>query len=484
MKPTTIHVEDDTAAAHLIDWILVLIDSATDELSTQHFTGNTTVADIRARLTQMRPMPAPADIDAVATALTNPANLGSLHALLRNLAGHLELTDKDSSFPWSSLHQLTLPTELSRHALPWRLREQVRMRDGSYKPVPWAKELPAIKDHYAHISLTNPDMLAFTETEAKGERDIQTQIKPGRYLARFYPELAPHQVRDLTATIERIAELKFAVTAEEIEAVYITGPGSCMSHDAGDFDGHCHPVNVYGNSDLQLAYIENGDEPTARALVWPERKRHGRIYGDEALLAQQLERAGYVKGSLYGARIRRIVNKNDDTTLIMPYIDGCGTFDILDDEWLTIGGDHCATATCGIAYLENTATCERCDERVPEGRLADVDGESWCCNCREAYSFVCAYSGDYHRDGDDVSVVVRATNGTNVSVTWSVYARDDHATYCDATEAWYADSHFDFVHLDSGETWVDWYFEEHGETIDGKPVPKTRHEAAAEQVAA
>lgn len=484
MKPTALRVEDDTAAAHLIDWIFVLIETTKENLSSQRLADNRTITDICARLSQMRPTPAPPDIAALAAALATPADLGSLNALLRNLIVHLELGDKDASFPWASVHETNLPNGLSEHALPWRLREQVRVHDGTYKPVPWVTELTAIPDHFAHISLTNPAMLAFTETEAKGERDIQTQIKPGRYLARFYPDLAPHRVRDLTATIARIVDLKFAVTAEEIVAVYINGPGSCMSHDVGEFEGHCHPVAVYGNSDLQLAYIESDDEPTARALVWPEKKRHGRIYGDEALLVQQLARAGYAKGSLYGARIRRIVNKNDDNSLIMPYIDGCGTFDILDDDWLTIGGDHCATATCGIAFLESAATCERCEERVPEARLAYVDGESWCCNCREAYSFVCAYSGEYHRDGDDVSVVIRASDGSHVTVIWSVYARDDNATYCDATEAWYADSDFSFVHLDSDETWVDWYFDEHGETIDGKPVPKTRLETAAEQVAA
>lgn len=484
MKPTTLRVEDDSAAAHLIDWILVLIETTKEDLSSQRFAGSRTIADIRTRLREMRPTPVPPDIATLASALVTPAHLGSLNALLHNLVAHLALLDTDQPFPWWSIRELNLPTGLSEHPLPWRLREQLRMHDGTYKPVPWVTELTAIPDHYAHISLTNPDLLAFTETEAKGERDIQTQIKPGRYLARFYPELAPHKVRDLTATIARVVDLKFAVTAEEIIAVYINGPGSCMSHEAGQFEGHCHPVAVYGNSDLQLAYIESDDEPTARALVWPEKKRHGRIYGDEALLAQQLARAGYVKGSLYGARIRRIVNKNDDTTLIMPYIDGCGAFDILDDDWLTIGSDHCATATCGIAYLGDTETCERCEERVPEGRLADIDGESWCCNCRDAYSFVCAYSGDRYREGDDVEVVVRRAAAINEIKVWSVYSRDEHATYCDATEAWYADSAFDFVHLDSGETWVDWYFDEHGETIDGKQVPKTRLEAAAEQVAA
>ena len=63
--------------------------------------------------------------------------------------------------------------------------------------MPWADKLPAIPDHYAHLSTANPGLIAFTDTPEKAAADIQTPIKPGRYLARFYPNLASHEVRDL-----------------------------------------------------------------------------------------------------------------------------------------------------------------------------------------------------------------------------------------------------------------------------------------------
>jgi hypothetical protein len=485
MTDTLARIEPGTRAALLIDWIITLIDHLDPGFAQRNPDTVTYLAAIKSRLASKHDAPAPPDLARVHATLTDTSTLTNLHALLLVLSGELELTRTDTRFAWDRLYRWVLPTSAMDHTLPWPLREQARLLDGTYKTVPWAGELPVIEDHYAHMSLTNPEMLAFTETAAKGERDVQTQIKPGRYLARFYPELASHKVRDLSAAIARIVELKFAVTADEIEDVYTRGPSSCMSHEASDYEGHCHPVAVYGDSDLQLAYItDDKDRPIARALVWPAKLRHGRIYGDEALLCQQLIRAGYDKGTFTGARIRRIVNTKDPCSLIMPYIDGIGSFDVLDDTWLSIDGDHAATGTSGITFLEDTATCQQCDHLVPDDRLRDVDGESWCDDCCDGHSFVCEHTDQRYHEHDSCTVIVGRNGDGNVEQIWSIYARDDYATYCDATAEWYADHAFDFVHLENGETWVDWHFEAHGETIDGKQVPKSVQDTQAQQVAA
>lgn len=365
----------------------------------------------------------------------------------------------------------------------WESREQGRLLSGYYKPVPWADKLAPIPGHYVHLSTEQPGLVAYTQDANRGARDVQTVIKPGRYLTRFYPELKSHEIRDLQSAIHRPAQLQFAASADEIERVYLDGPTSCMSRSASSYDGHCHPVRVYGDSDLQLAYVVNDEgKPTARALVWPAKKLRSRIYGDQPLLAQLLEDAGYEAGELAGARIRRI---DDGPAVIMPYIDGSQCFDVIDANWLVIGGPYLADATTGRAFLEETATCPHCDECVREGDMSEVDGEYWCDACCDNDSFISDFSEQRFRSDDEREVVVRRrTDGTHIFESWAVIERDENATYCDGSEEHYRTDAFTFVTLDTGETWVDWYFDEHGDPERLVRADSATQEAAADRVAA
>src|ERR1700688_3972190 len=70
----------------------------------------------------------------------------------------------------------------------WKEREESKFLAGEYKPVPWQHEEWAKRDelkfHYPHISKDNERMIAFTETQIKGIRDVQTRMKPGKYLEK------------------------------------------------------------------------------------------------------------------------------------------------------------------------------------------------------------------------------------------------------------------------------------------------------------
>src|ERR1700680_3312611 len=93
----------------------------------------------------------------------------------------------------------------------WIAREQRRMDDGTYVKVPFSgtwysaalghysasdlrdghynRERALIgvaRTHFPHVSMSNKSMLAYTESSEKGARDIQTQMKPGAYLAKFF----------------------------------------------------------------------------------------------------------------------------------------------------------------------------------------------------------------------------------------------------------------------------------------------------------
>src|SRR5215218_3499799 len=198
----------------------------------------------------------------------------------------------------------------------WEEREARRLRDGTYEKLPW--DLDPIPQHYAHFSVDDGAKVAFTPSPEKGMVDIQVRMKPGRYLTKFYPQLTADDVRRLAIALDKQLDVKFAVTAEDIVRVYNNGPSSCMSHPAAHFrcGPDTHPCEVYGDSDLQLAYLSTKplDDPdfraSARALVWPANKTWVRIYGDEGRLGPALEALGYMEtDSFKGALIRVVRDK-------------------------------------------------------------------------------------------------------------------------------------------------------------------------------
>lgn len=408
--------------------------------------------------------------------LFNPASI--VGEIVRNSA----LAEHDPDFGWNALELGALEQPISALDLPWELREQAKFAVGDYRPVPWANELPPIPGHYAHLSSTKPGLIAYTQTAAKGEADKQTQIRPGRYLTQFYPDLPAETIRRLVNGVARPATLAFARTADEIEQVYLNGPNSCMSRPATSFDSPCHPVRVYGDSDLALAYATPpGGAPTARALVWPEHKHFGRIYGDEVLLVRLLEEEGFVSGSLVGARIRRIpADPDDDVKVVMPYLDDTGSFEIVDEQWLQIDGPFCASRTDGVALLQDRSVCDHCDESCDE--LYDVGSERWCEGCRDSDAFCSDFSGDEFSHREQCDVIVRRENDHNHVEIWSEGERDDHATFCDGSQENYKSDAFEFVELKNGETWVAWYFAEHGDPDDlasDAPVAQADNDNAA-----
>ncbi len=447
------------ACRSLIDWALVLLPLADVP----------TYASAHARLAALHPQPARPDLKAAVALLSSPEALFLPAAILRVIISDVALAQHDPDFGWNALEPLEPTRPLWPWDLPWELREEARFALGDYQAVPWAHDLPAITGHYAHLSSDKPGLIAYTQTPAKGEADRQTQIRPGRYLTQYYPDLSAKEVRRLSNGVAKPATLAFAHTADDIEKVYLDGPQSCMSRPAGSFASPCHPVRVYGDSDLALAYaMPPSGSPTARALVWIAKKRFGRIYGDEDLLERLLAGAGFERADFSGARIRRIAADPDDSEqVVMPYIDCCRSFDIVDEHWLRIEGRYDACRTDGIGLLVEKSPCACCEEHFSE--LHDVGGESWCDGCRDNSAFCSDHSGDYFSNDVQCEVIVARSNGINEVELWAECERDEYATCCDGSNDFYKTSSFEFVDLKNGETWVVWYFEEEGDPDDCAP---------------
>lgn len=266
-------------------------------------------------------------------------------------------------------HVLTFEERVNRRE--WHVRETNRQQ--SRKPLGWFQEdfwsanHQIYKYHFAHGAENNPALIAYTVDDDKGERDIQTQIKPGRYLKQFfggiltekqiayYADMHAKYEPDKTPWDDLI--VKFAATPEEIARVYIRGPTSCMAAQHAEIT---HPTRMYGAGDLAVAYLEREERVArssnhkhfivARALCWPEKKIVGRAYPtpdswkldgfrshDESskcqnVLLAKLREQGFtalVEGSVSfdGARLLRMpcdrLNDYHSSTdyFVMPYLD-------------------------------------------------------------------------------------------------------------------------------------------------------------------
>lgn len=305
----------------------------------------------------------------------------------------------------------------------WRSRERLRFDFGEYLPVPWANcARYELRDHYVHLSRKTPGMIAYTQSEEHGVKDRQTTIRPGRYLHQFYPEWTPEAIDRYCGQCNANG-LKLEITndPDQIVAVYTAehAPNSCMRHQANEYDSSIHPVYVYGGkySDLALAYIGSIDTGIrARAIVWPEKKIHSRIYGDELLMLALLTSKKYHKGSIAGARITAL--EDDDDSWIMPYVDGIDRARLSRDGKSIILGDGpiCTTNTEGRSRSRQRdpefEDCAECGEQIDtrsENRHMIRRGFHVCESCRDDMHHECVidtcdsewYDGDGDNHGTD-----------------------------------------------------------------------------------
>lgn len=381
----------------------------------------------------------------------------------------------------------TAPVITAEQISAWRSREDARTWDGTYTPLPcawtgaqwfmwkagveptgawWAlpyAEQVALRseplnNHFAHVSTVDGAMVAFTENDAKGVADRQTRMKPGKYLTKFFGHvLSAQQITDIATAFcaeFKPYDLNFADDADDIEDVYVNGPRSCMAYKANSYASPVHPVRTYAGPDLQVAWIGRGTEDvTARAVVWPDRKVYSTIYGDSGRLKPLLEKAGYSKGSLAGARLTLI--ETDDGDCVVPYVDCCSRGE-MKGGYIVLGrGDIPLHETDGVAGLSRY-TCAHCDRRVHEDDLyycEDAD-ESYCDGCYSELTFNCErLDRTFHRD----NLVVMA-NGDH----WSQTAFDRFGFTCPINDERYPDDQG--VEMANGDTWSQDAFDTHGAT--------------------
>ena len=313
----------------------------------------------------------------------------------------------------------------------WRQREADRYATDRYVAPCWLSIDLVVPDHFVHLA-ENPELIAYTQNADKGAADIQTPIRIGAYLMKYFPDMGQDQVQQIVLRHSNTyspAVLKIATTADDIVRVFTSGPRTCMSKSAEYYESHVHPAAVYGNSDLAAAYLtDDCDRVTARALIWPARLRMGRVYGDSSRLVNALRSAGYTDTSdFWGAKVRKIECENTGQ-LVLPYMDYWQTLSHFDADFLLIDrhGEITADQTNGLENYDRY-TCDRCEDTENEHDLETVYTDqnytaAWCCRCVRSHSFTCA--GSNETVSCDYAVDIDGS-------LYSQWYADNHATHCD-----------------------------------------------------
>ena len=342
----------------------------------------------------------------------------------------------------------------------WRDREYKRFEEGSYLPLPWVgmqwfdENVPA--HHFPHIAVSDPTKIAFTESIDKGMADIQTRMRAGRYLTKFFSHLlSQHNIRlytlDFAARFEE-NRLLFAHTADEIEEVYTSGPQSCMGNEDyrseqgwSPFRSPCHPVRVYAAGDLAVAYLVRKEHIVARALCWPAQKTYSRIYGDEYRIKEHFRTDGWVQKVPLGARILKIPARNiGEHRYVLPYIDagtaaGGGSLSVIDE-----GDEKTFTITNDGPGATDASDHLRGYTYIPRYREPEPEGEYFCDQCGNR----------------SYNETVTVTLGRHSVSLWCNRCVEEHATWCREEEIWVRNIFTCAMH--DGEFWSEWRYLQEG----------------------
>lgn len=313
--------------------------------------------------------------------------------------------------------------EYDKHHLHPAVQDAIEV----YRPDNWHQLLL----EWPHKAITDPNKLAYTENDRKGEANRQTLTTPGKYLRRHFSAMPDHDLRDLVARHSYAGGIEIVSDLDNMIEAVTKGPSSCMSRDFDIRcnDGDCrHPYAVYDPAlGWSMAVRVESGKILGRCLVFegeidgeqhkgfvrsykrhPDERQHSGV--DEAIEAY-LKNLGYTKwhGWPEGARL---MHYQVNGGFLAPYIDGDNRqVEIYNDDYLVIDpdGDYCCDNTCGTASA-SICDCDDCGEAIhDEDDLSYVGrGEDTrvCESCLEHYSYVYGRRGHQYYIHDDCVVWV------------------------------------------------------------------------------
>lgn len=319
---------------------------------------------------------------------------------------------------------------------------------------PWFVNHWTIRSHGAHFSLKQEGMLAYTQSLDKLRRDIQTPVKPGKYLREFFPELSDEQVREWAHKFE--AKSKPA----QIEFIKNTDPAGWVeawSHEVQASDSNatscmtdkdCVRVYAHPENNLTLAIVRNPDDDSviARAICHLTRKQFVRAYTKRSVMSSNtfmelLKAAGYERDEdcLRGEKLQRIEHYRDNR-LVCPYIDG--GYQYVEDcgSYLRIVSDGIgATNTGGYTdEAEPEYSCSECGDGCDGDDLTyvGVHGDDGVCeHCLNRHYTYAFYRGAqyYFADCDVIQIDDEWYEDSSRNMDYYNFVK------CDYSSAYYAE---------------------------------------------
>jgi len=217
--------------------------------------------------------------------------------------------------------------------MKWFDREYSRINTGYYETTEVLTEINRqYPGYFLHVSKADRQLVAYTQSIEKGERDIQTPIKLGVFMRKLNNLWTDIYIADQVAN--HFAELN--VTFELISGLEVTACydlytwGSCMSGKRFTNTYHYDVLgNFYDGTSLYVALVKDGNgTPIGRSVVDPIRKVYIRSYGDRQKVARVLKNAGYELGGYvsndenprqYAVSITEDVGSH--VTAYLPYLD-------------------------------------------------------------------------------------------------------------------------------------------------------------------
>jgi hypothetical protein len=287
------------------------------------------------------------------------------------------------------------------------------------------KEWHLVVLQHPHIAEDNT-RLAYTQSDRKGDANIQTTTSIGKYLKRHWPDTPDHVLHSWASTYSPDAFYLQDTKLDIIRAAEL-GPSSCMQStnrysnipfDADNLpalkDGtideselDTHPYACYDPEyGWKVAVRKSGDKILGRALV--NGKKFVRSYAvpsgagrsePDSCLEAWLEKQGIKQASSWpeGTQLARLNHPREGGTMC-PYLDGSRDNVDVYRDYLEIvsSGEYEAQQTDGTLEEQGGSTCHDCGGRVDEDETYFVGRhEDRCVGscCIGGYTLVRSSSG-------------------------------------------------------------------------------------------
>lgn len=217
--------------------------------------------------------------------------------------------------------------------MKWYDRESQRIASGHYETTEVLAEINRMyPGYFIHVAKADRQLVAYTQSIEKGERDIQTPIKLGVLMRKLNNLWTDTYIADQVA--KHFAELNVTfelISGPKVTACYDLFPwGSCMSCKGFTKTYHYDVLaNFYSGDTLHVALVKDGNgTPIGRSVVDPIRKVYIRSYGDRQKVARTLQNAGYTLGGYVSNdenprqyAVRVVEDIGTHATAYLPYLD-------------------------------------------------------------------------------------------------------------------------------------------------------------------